>query len=173
MSLVTVRLLQMVKVPCSYWDVTCNCTSSFTVLYIHRNHKLGLLVTGEEWNREWEPRPASLFTQFLSSVCIKCLTFVNILKVNFSTLHVRTQNPGVFRKASTCFGSFQKQVFAGLIWVFNEDICQHGELTSPLILWTAGISHFQKFASEKVFVFFNCLLDQRVLDRLSDIIFVC
>ena len=33
-------------------------------------------------------------------------------------------------------------------------------------------SNFQKFASEKGFVIFNCSLDQRVLDRLSEIIFL-
>ena len=36
------------------------------VLYVHRNPnftKYGLFGTGEEWDREWEPRPTSLSTQ--------------------------------------------------------------------------------------------------------------
>ena len=29
----------------------------------------GLLGTGDEWNREWDPRPTSLFTQLLNTLC--------------------------------------------------------------------------------------------------------
>ena len=49
---------------------------SFMVFHVHRNHNYGLSGTVEEWGREREPRPTSVFTQILSSVVHRLLLSV-------------------------------------------------------------------------------------------------
>ena len=69
-------VLRLVKPPlCD----SAEFNSFFFLLWCLRPQKpYGLLGTGEEWDRECEPRPASLFTQLLSSV-FNSLSFVTFV----------------------------------------------------------------------------------------------